>query len=132
MTPQAPKGPTNLAGLTREGIKAALIAGEACAPDKAKMRTAQIWRWINHFGVTDFDRMTDVGTDVRAVSVWAASVQGTAGVAAAQTALDTLAKDMPWDAALLVAAMRAPPRASKLLDRARTQDEIRRVVHATP
>ena len=38
----------------------------------------------------------------------------------------------PPDAALLVAAMRAPPRASKLLDRARTQDEIRRVVHATP
>jgi 23S rRNA (adenine2503-C2)-methyltransferase len=53
--------------LTREGIKDALISGEACAPDKAKMRTAQIWRWINHFGVTDFDRMTDIGKDVRAV-----------------------------------------------------------------
>ena len=43
------------------------------------------------------------GTDVRAVSAWVASVQGTSGVAAAQTALDTLAKDMPWDAAVLVA-----------------------------
>ena len=60
------EGPINLAGLTREGIKAALVTGGACAPDKAKMRTAQIWRWINHFGVTDFDRMTDVGKDVRA------------------------------------------------------------------
>ncbi len=46
------------------------------------------------------------GTDVRAVSAWVASVQGTAGVAAAQTALDTLAKDMPWDAAVLVARAR--------------------------
>ena len=41
----------------------------------------------------------------------------------------------PPNAALLVAAMRARldgPRAGKLLDRAKTQDEIRRVVDATP
>jgi 23S rRNA (adenine2503-C2)-methyltransferase len=31
------------------------------------MRAAQIWRWIHHFGVTDFDRMTDIGKDVRVV-----------------------------------------------------------------
>ena len=65
--PLSAPGPINLAGLTREELKAALVAGGACAPDKARMRAAQIWRWIHHFGVTDFDRMTDIGKDVRVV-----------------------------------------------------------------
>jgi 23S rRNA (adenine2503-C2)-methyltransferase len=64
--PSAP-GPINLAGLTRDGLKAALVAGGACAPDKVRMRAAQIWRWIHHFGVTDFERMTDIGKDLRSV-----------------------------------------------------------------
>jgi len=63
---QAPAKPLNLAGLTREQLKAALIDGEVCAPDKAKMRAQQMWNWMHHFGVTDFDRMTDIGKDVRA------------------------------------------------------------------
>jgi 23S rRNA (adenine2503-C2)-methyltransferase len=29
------------------------------------MRAGQVWRWIHHYGVTDFERMTDIGKDVR-------------------------------------------------------------------
>ena len=41
----APK-PVNLAGLTRGQLSAALVEGEICTPDKARMRTAQLWRWM--------------------------------------------------------------------------------------
>ena len=63
---EAPAKPLNLAGLTREQLKAALIDGEVCPPEKGKMRAQQMWNWMHHFGVTDFDRMTDIGKDVRA------------------------------------------------------------------
>lgn len=56
----------NLAGLTREGLRQALVASGAVPEDKARMRTAQIWRWIHHYGVTDFDRMSDVARPLRA------------------------------------------------------------------
>jgi 23S rRNA (adenine2503-C2)-methyltransferase len=56
----------NLAGLTRSQLKDALVAGGAVAPEKARMRAGQVWRWIHHYGVTDFERMTDIGKDVRA------------------------------------------------------------------
>ncbi|CAN5319751.1 23S rRNA (adenine(2503)-C(2))-methyltransferase RlmN [soil metagenome] len=58
--------PLNLAGLTREQLRNALVAGEVCAPDKAKMRAQQMWRWMHHYGVTDFDGMTDIGKETRA------------------------------------------------------------------
>ncbi len=44
----------NLSGLTRAELAAALVESGAVAPDKAKMRAAQLWRWIHHHGVTDF------------------------------------------------------------------------------
>ena len=56
----------NLAGLTREGLKAALIEAGVVAPDKARMRAGQIWRWIHHYGVTDFDEMSDIAKETRA------------------------------------------------------------------
>jgi 23S rRNA (adenine2503-C2)-methyltransferase len=56
----------NLAGLTREGLKAALIEAGVVAPDKARMRAGQIWRWVHHYGVTDFDKMSDVAKETRA------------------------------------------------------------------
>jgi 23S rRNA (adenine2503-C2)-methyltransferase len=61
-----PVAPVNLAGLTREGLKAALIEAGVVGPDKARMRAGQIWRWLHHYGVTDFDKMSDVAKETRA------------------------------------------------------------------
>lgn len=60
------KTPVNLSGLTRDELRQALIDAEICPPEKAKMRASQVWRWIHHYGVTDFDLMSDVGKDTRA------------------------------------------------------------------
>ena len=57
----------NLSGLTRASLAEALVAAEAVRPDKARMRASQLWRWIHHYGVTDFDRMTDVAKETRSV-----------------------------------------------------------------
>ncbi|MGE5501943.1 MAG: 23S rRNA (adenine(2503)-C(2))-methyltransferase RlmN [Ignavibacteriales bacterium] len=62
----APAAPVNLTGLTRAQLSAALVDSGAVEPAKAKMRTAQIWRWVQHFGVTDFERMTDIDKATRA------------------------------------------------------------------
>jgi 23S rRNA (adenine2503-C2)-methyltransferase len=60
-----PEGPQNLVGLTREGMRAALI--EAGVPEKqARMRTGQIWAWIYQWGVRDFDAMTNLAKGLRA------------------------------------------------------------------
>jgi 23S rRNA (adenine2503-C2)-methyltransferase len=57
----------NLSGLTRKGLVEALIAAEVVRPDKAKMRATQLWRWIHHYGLTDFDQMTDIAKETRAL-----------------------------------------------------------------
>lgn len=62
----AAKPPVNLSGLTRAGLRQALIDAGICPEAKAKMRATQIWRWIHHYGVTDFDQMSDVGKETRA------------------------------------------------------------------
>ena len=55
----------NLVGLTRAGLREALIA--AGTPEKqAKMRVNQIWQWIYHKGVRDFDAMTNLAKAYRA------------------------------------------------------------------
>ena len=60
-----PEGPTNIVGLTREALRDALI--EIGTPEKqAKMRTGQIWQWVYHWGVRDFDAMTNLSKDYRA------------------------------------------------------------------
>jgi 23S rRNA (adenine2503-C2)-methyltransferase len=56
----------NLSGLTRKALAQALIDAEVVRPDKAKMRASQLWRWIHHYGATDFSAMTDVAKDTRA------------------------------------------------------------------
>ncbi|WP_312138370.1 23S rRNA (adenine(2503)-C(2))-methyltransferase RlmN [Brevundimonas sp.] len=61
----APKAPVNLSGLTREGLRQALIDAGICPPEKAKMRATQAWRWIHHYGVTDFAQMSDIAKDTR-------------------------------------------------------------------
>jgi 23S rRNA (adenine2503-C2)-methyltransferase len=56
----------NLSGLTRAELAQALIDADVVRPEKAKMRATQLWRWIHHYGVTDFGQMTDVAKEMRA------------------------------------------------------------------
>ena len=59
-----PDGPTNIVGLTRDQLRAALIA--AGTPEKqAKMRVNQIWQWVYHWGVRDFEVMTNLAKSYR-------------------------------------------------------------------
>ncbi len=60
-----PEGPVNLVGLTRAGMREALIANGT--PEKqAKMRVGQIWQWIYQWGVRDFAAMTNLSKAFRA------------------------------------------------------------------
>ena len=66
--PQALSDPAlvNLSGLSRAELAQALIDAGVVRPEKAKMRATQLWRWIHHYGVTDFAAMTDVAKETRA------------------------------------------------------------------
>lgn len=55
----------NITGLTRDGLIAALKESGVVEERKARMRAQQIWRWVHHYGFTDFDKMTDIGKDQR-------------------------------------------------------------------
>ena len=58
-------GKRNLIGLTRDEVKAALIA--VGTPEKqARMRTDQLWQWLYHWGVRDFAEMTNLAKGFRA------------------------------------------------------------------
>ncbi len=60
-----PEGPQNIVGLTRDGLRAAMI--DMGTPEKqAKMRVNQIWQWVYHWGVRDFGAMTNLAKDYRA------------------------------------------------------------------
>ena len=59
-------GKTNIVGLTRDQLRAALI--EAGTPEKqAKMRVGQVWQWVYHWGFRDFALMTNLAKDFRAL-----------------------------------------------------------------
>jgi len=59
-------GLINLVGMTRDQMRSALIA--AGTPEKqAKMRVGQVWQWIYHWGVRDFEAMTNLAKDYRAL-----------------------------------------------------------------
>ncbi|MDP3737990.1 MAG: 23S rRNA (adenine(2503)-C(2))-methyltransferase RlmN [Hyphomonadaceae bacterium] len=79
-------GPANLAGLGREGLRLAMIAA-GVEEKKARMRASQLWRWIYHYGVTDFARMTDVAKELRAVLAEKFVLQRPA-ISAAQKSVD--------------------------------------------
>ncbi len=66
LAPQAAARQVNLAGLTRDELRNALIEAGVAEPAKARMRASQVWRWIHHYGVTDFGLMSDVAKDTRA------------------------------------------------------------------
>jgi 23S rRNA (adenine2503-C2)-methyltransferase len=58
-------GKVNLVGLTRTGLRDALI--DMGTPEKqAKMRVNQIWQWVYFWGVRDFAAMTNLAKEYRA------------------------------------------------------------------
>ena len=57
--PQRADGKTNLVGLPKDGLRAALDA-EGLEPKQAKLRAKQLWHWIYNRGASDFDSMTDI------------------------------------------------------------------------
>jgi 23S rRNA (adenine2503-C2)-methyltransferase len=52
-------GRTDLIGLTKDGIRAALQV-KGMEPKQAKLRAKQLWHWMYNRGVTDFAAMTDI------------------------------------------------------------------------
>ena len=59
-------GKVNLVGLTRAQMAQALA--EAGTPDtQIKMRVGQVWQWVYYWGVRDFDQMTNLAKDYRAL-----------------------------------------------------------------
>jgi len=59
-------GRTNVIGLTRDQLRAALIA--AGTPERqVKMRVGQVWQWLYHWGARDFAAMTNLAKDCRAL-----------------------------------------------------------------
>ncbi len=67
--PAPPSTPAlrNLSGLTRSELACALVESDAVPAAKARMRAGQLWRWMHHFGATDFAQMSDVSKEMRAV-----------------------------------------------------------------
>lgn len=61
-----PEGPINLVGLTRDALQEALITAGTPAK-QVKMRLGQLWQWIYEKGVRDFDQMTNLSKDYRAL-----------------------------------------------------------------
>jgi len=58
-------GRRNIVGLTREGLREALLA--IGTPEKqAKMRVNQIWQWVYFWGVREFSAMTNLAKEYRA------------------------------------------------------------------
>ncbi|MGD9967881.1 MAG: 23S rRNA (adenine(2503)-C(2))-methyltransferase RlmN [Hyphomonadaceae bacterium] len=55
----------SLAGLSKAELAEKLVA-IGVEPKKSRMRAEQLWRWIYHYGVTDFAAMTNVAKDLRA------------------------------------------------------------------
>ena len=58
------QGPLNLVGLTRAGLKDALISA-GTPQNQANMRVGQVWQWIYEKGVRDFDLMTNLARSYR-------------------------------------------------------------------
>ena len=61
---KASQGPLNLVGLTRTGLKDALISA-GTPQNQANMRVGQVWQWIYEKGVRDFDLMTNLAKSYR-------------------------------------------------------------------
>ncbi len=56
---------TNLAGLTRSELGAALRERFGLDVKQARMRASQLWRWVYDFGARDFSVMSNIGKEMR-------------------------------------------------------------------
>jgi 23S rRNA (adenine2503-C2)-methyltransferase len=59
-------GKPNLIGMTRDQMRSALMAA-GTLEKQSKMRVGQVWQWIYHWGVRDFDAMTNLAKDFRSL-----------------------------------------------------------------
>ena len=59
-------GRVNLVGLTRDQMREAFLAA-GTAEKQLKMRVGQVWQWIYYWGIRDFDQMTNLAKDYRAL-----------------------------------------------------------------
>ena len=57
-------GKINLIGLTRDQLRDALLAA-GTSERQVKMRLGQVWQWLYHWGVRDFESMTNLAKDYR-------------------------------------------------------------------
>jgi 23S rRNA (adenine2503-C2)-methyltransferase len=64
-TPSKAAQAPNLSGMTRGDLQAALVEAGVVEARKARMRASQVWRWIHHYGATDFAAMTDIAKETR-------------------------------------------------------------------
>ncbi len=59
-------GRVNLVGLTRDQMREAFLAA-GTSDKQIKMRVGQVWQWIYYWGIRDFDQMTNLAKDYRAL-----------------------------------------------------------------
>ncbi|MEQ1929017.1 MAG: 23S rRNA (adenine(2503)-C(2))-methyltransferase RlmN [Parvularculaceae bacterium] len=55
----------DIVGLSREALAGAIAAALSLELKPARMRANQVWRWVYHYGLTDFANMTDIGKELR-------------------------------------------------------------------
>ena len=65
--PDAAKPLLDVIGMSRAQLAQEIAAAFGLDEKKARMRASQIWRWVYHFGVTDFANMTDLAKDMRSM-----------------------------------------------------------------
>ncbi|WP_346328944.1 23S rRNA (adenine(2503)-C(2))-methyltransferase RlmN [Iodidimonas sp. SYSU 1G8] len=62
----AASGKINLSGLTRDELRDVLL-GLGVPEKQARMRVQQLWHWLYNRGATEFDMMTNVSKEMRAL-----------------------------------------------------------------
>ncbi len=65
LKPAAETGPVSVFGLSRAEIAGRIAEGLGLDAKKSRMRANQLWRWTYHYGLTDFDAMTDIAKETR-------------------------------------------------------------------
>ncbi|MDZ7629423.1 MAG: 23S rRNA (adenine(2503)-C(2))-methyltransferase RlmN [Parvularculaceae bacterium] len=62
----AEAAPVSVFGLSRAEIAGRIAEALGLDAKKSKMRATQLWRWVYHYGLTDFEAMSDIGKEMRA------------------------------------------------------------------
>ena len=59
-------GKVNLIGLTRDQMRDAFLAA-GTPSSQLKMRVGQVWQWVYYWGIRDFEQMSNLARDYRAL-----------------------------------------------------------------